>query len=146
MVTEQKQNKLLQQDQNPMQYFWAKEGKERLTLVGSNRQRTLSEPEYLVLLEDRAQDLAEKSENIWENLESVLPSRELALLTNWRESRKLGNLGEDLILHSRNSWTILPQELNGVKFPIQLKQDSRLKEIYSTTNLLEWLQESYPRY
>ena len=146
MATEQKQNKLPQQDQNPMRYFWAKKGKERLTLVTSEKQETLSEQEYLTLLTDRVQNLAEKSENVWENLQSVLPNQELALLTDWQESRSLGNLGEDLITHSLNSWMNLPLELNEVKFPIQLKQDSNLKEISNTTNLLEWLHESYPKY
>ena len=134
MATEQKQNKLPQKDQSPMQYFWAKKGKERLTLVTSEKQETLSEQEYLTLLKDRVQNLAEKSENVWENLQSVLPNQELALLTDWQESRSLGNLGEDLITHSLNSWMNLPLELNEVKFPIQLKQDSNLKEISNTVS------------
>ena len=125
-------------------YYWAKKGKERLTVVKTNKQDILEEQEYLTLLKDRVQNLAEESENVWENFQNILPNSELALLIDWQESRSLGNLGEDLIMHSLNSWTTLPLELNEVKFPVQMKQDSRLEDIYNDTNLFEWISESYP--
>jgi type I site-specific restriction endonuclease len=130
----------------PMDYFWAVQNYDHLTLVGSTSQDKLSRNQYLTLLADRLQELAEneKQQTLEQQFGINLPASEMHDLADWQNNMNRGQLGNQLVSQNLDSWGTLNTALNEEQFPIQMKKSKELKEIWKNSDLLLWMNESYP--
>ena len=132
---------------NKIPYYWAEEGREKLTIVRSAKQEILNDQEYVLLLENRISDLVEKSERYDLDLHDGLSMKAQEMLLSCREDNDRGidldevddasTIGKCLV-----ELCLTPDVLNlgDMKFPIQLKQDKNLEGIFNGTSFREWLQ------
>lgn len=132
---------------NKIHYYWAEEGREKLTIVRSTKQEILNDQDYVLLLENRISDLVEKSERYDLALHEGLSMRAQEMLHSCRKDKDRGidldevddasTIGKCLV-----ELCLTPDVLNlgDRKFPIQLKQDKNLEGIFNGTSFREWLQ------
>jgi hypothetical protein len=114
--------------------------------VGSTSQDKLSRNQYLTLLADRLQELAEneKQQILEQQFGINLPASEMHDLADWQNNMNRGQLGNQLVSQNLDSWGTLNTALNEEQFPIQMKKSKELKEIWKNSDLLLWMNESYP--
>ncbi len=132
---------------NKIHYYWAEEGREKLTIVRSTKQEILNEQEYVLLLENRISNLVGKSERYDSDLHDGLSMRAQEMLHSCRKDKDRGidldevddasTIGKCLV-----DLCLFPDVLDSgnMKFPIQLKQDKNLEGIFNGTSFREWLQ------
>ena len=134
-------------NENKIHYYWAEEGREKLTIVRSTKQEILNDQEYVLLPKNRISDLLEKGWPYDSDLHDGLSMRAQEMLLSCREDNDRGvdldevddasTIGKCLV-----ELCLTPDVLNlgDMKFPIQLKQDKNLEGIFNGTSLREWLQ------
>ena len=122
--------------------FWAVESNPILTLVGHQNELQLGYEEYLHLLANRLQILAENEEDLEERMNLLIPPRDR--MFNLETKLKEGSLGTTLLEMCLDSWEILSQELNQVQFPIQLKPNKNYETTFNESTIMSWLNEASP--
>ena len=134
-------------NENKIHYYWAEEGREKLTIVRSTKQEILNDQEYVLLPKNRISDLLEKGWPYDSDLHDGLSMRAQEMLLSCREDNDRGvdldevddasTIGKCLV-----ELCLTPDVLNlgDMKFPIQLKQDKNLEGIFNGTSFREWLQ------